>query len=135
MPRTDDAGVLVENVEIPASIVGQGHAVYTLKDPRTNVYRYVGVTTRWKCRKQNHMSMRSARHGSRLAKWFDDMRDAGVEPVFEIQSLCIGNFSDLAARRTERAIIRHLARDDESGDLLCNEADNPRLAGLKRWPN
>ena len=133
MLRTDEAEQLVGGKPLPTDSVDRGHVVYLLRDPRTNVGRYVGMTTQWRWRRKSHVGMKSARHGSKLAAWFADMQADGVEPTFEIAAVCIGHFSEIGARRVERACLNYLARDDESGELLCNEQDNPRKRGRKYW--
>lgn len=129
----EDTRVLVCELPVPAKLARREFYVYTLADPADDIIRYVGCTSQLVGRRRTHLSMRGASSGSKLAAWFDDLRQRGARPVFEVQTVAFGAYAHDAARRAERALIRDLARDGESGELLCNVAGNPRGEGRRYW--
>lgn len=132
MLRTESEIVSVgHGIYVPEQVVTCGYVVYTLSDPRTDQVRYVGCTRQWKSRRTQHVTMKSARHGSKLSAWFSDLQSAGLSPVFEINTICVGIFAQDAAEHTERKLIKWYAEARRTGELLCNELGSPSYA----WHN
>jgi hypothetical protein len=84
------------------ALTGRYH-IYTLTDPRDGRVRYVGMTHRPDQRKAQH---RSARSGTPMGDWLDELTAAGLAPVFAIIATANGCHS---ARDKEQKWIKHFA--------------------------
>lgn len=70
--------------------------IYTLSDPRTEVVRYVGQSTRIKNRYAVHVSPFTKDDKSRRRAWIVDLLSEGLKPVLSIAEEC--DLSELNAR-------------------------------------
>lgn len=94
--------------------------VYFLKDPDTNVVKYVGMTNRPESRLVNHLSnsrdaQRSKRlKASRRREWIKSLKDAGKEPALEIVTVC--DSKSLASRI--EIVATHMHADTVLNDMF-----------------
>lgn len=59
--------------------------IYTISDPISGLVKYVGKT---KCPKERFRKHLSERNNTYKSKWITGLRNAGLEPVFEIIDEC-----------------------------------------------
>lgn len=104
-----------------------GHAVYELRDPRTDEVRYIGYSKHLGARYKAHLKDNSKNH---KARWVSKLLRDGVEPLLRV--LCfVQNASE--AKRIEIAVIdlhrrrgARLTNSTRGGDGLVDPTDTVR---------
>jgi hypothetical protein len=75
------------------------YCIYALKDPETNEYRYIGLTSKPKARLKAHIStaLKNQKYGAvcEKDKWILGLNEKGLQPIFEIlflTSKCLATY-------------------------------------------
>lgn len=105
--------------------------IYLLRDPDTNLARYVGKTVNLKLRLANHLCPSALSKGHHRARWLSKLVSEGKKPIVYV----IEEVEDLLADERERFWIKTLK---VSGCDLTNTTDGGEggstTKGRKRGP-
>lgn len=78
--------------------------IYALRDPRTEHFRYVGLSTRGMKRPQEHLQVVPSRARTHCAKWLRKLKADDLQPIIQVVEYCDTD-DDLSA--AERFWVDH----------------------------
>jgi hypothetical protein len=95
---------------------GKTH-IYYLKDPRTNLVRYVGQTCNPQKRKRSYLTAQPKCCGVNVLRWLSELALSGLVPVFDIVETCDCENANIAE-------AMHIKLNSGTG-LLLNKVVRP----------
>lgn len=99
------------------------YCIYTLKDPITNIVRYVGCTLNPKSRYSSHLSYLRQDDNKKVI-WISDLKNKGLKPIMTI----LDKFDSIKdAQKMEILMYKKLSKENE---LYCQDPNRHKYVEI-----